>query len=437
MTKSMDRRRFMKAGATVAAGVGVLRNARPGYSANETIQVAVVGINGQGRTHIRSLCSVKGARVVALCDPDERLYRDRVDLLKKECEANNETFEQPKLYPDIRELLEDDSVDAISIATCDHWHALATIWACQKRKDVYVEKPASWCISEGRRMVEAARKYDRIVQVGTGSRSSGVVRRAMELLHEGVIGDVFMARALCYKPRDSIGFKSFEKPPEGLHFDLWLGPAPEQAYHGNLVHYNWHWFWDFGTTDMGNQGVHQMDIARWGLRKELPTQVHGIGGRFGYTDQAETPNTQVSTFEYPDGTQLVFEVRGRYTNDESGVRIGNLFYGSKGYMVLSGSSYKVYLGRNENPEPDMGSSTDDLHHNNWIKAVRSRRREDLTADILEGHYSAALCHLGNISCRTGRKLAFDPEKEDFGGDREANRYLTRKYRKPFVVPKRV
>jgi predicted dehydrogenase len=282
-------------------------------------------------------------------------------------------------------------------------------------------------------MVEAARKYNRIVQVGTQSRSSGRVRKAIQLLHEGVIGDIYMARALCYKPRDSIGFKPTENPPKGLHFDIWLGPAREQPYHANLVHYNWHWFWDFGTTDMGNQGVHQMDIARWGLNKELPVKVHGIGGRFGYKDQGETPNTQVSTFEYSDGTQLVFEVRGLYTNDESGVKIGNLFYGSKGYMVINDESYRVYLGRESRPLSDQGLAGGDDHHNNWIKAVRSRRPEDLNAEIIEGHYSAALCHLGNVSCRVGRKLAFDPKTETFGDDKQANGYLSRNYREPFVV----
>jgi predicted dehydrogenase len=387
--------------------------------------------------HIDGYAGIDGARVVALVDPDSRLFENRAARVAEK------VGEKPKCYADIREALADPNVDAVSIATCNHWHALGTVWACQAGKDAYVEKPAAWSVWEGRQMVEAAEKYQRIVQVGCQSRSSGQVRDGMARLHAGQIGKVYMARALCYKPRGSIGAKEPSPPPEGLDFSLWLGPAEQQEYHANLVHYNWHWFWDFGNGDLGNQGVHQMDIAAWGLQKGLPVKVFATGGRFGYEDQGETPNTILCTYEYDDGTQLVFEVRGHYTNDEAGVRVGNLFFGSEGYMH-SGDGFKAHLGPKGDAPPKeglqlkpVGGAGADNHFANFIRALRSRKREDLNADVVEGHLSAALCHLANISYRLGRSLRFDPQTERFVDDHQANGMLRRKYRKPFVVPDRV
>jgi len=437
----IDRRTFIhestRAMAGAAVGLTILRGQGSAFAANDEIGIAVVGIHGRGQSHMDAYCGMPGVRVVALCDPDTRLFADRAKKIEQK------QGQAPKCYADIRRCLEDPNVDAISIATTNHWHALATIWGCQAGKDVYVEKPASWCVREGRKMVEAAEKYGRVVQVGTQSRSSQTHRDAVARLHAGEIGQVYMARALCYKPRGSVGFKQPTKVPEGLDFGLWLGPGPQQPYHENLVHYNWHWFWDFGNGDIGNQGAHEMDIARWGLGKTLPVKVFSTGGRFGYQDQGQTPNTQVATFEYDDGTQLVFEVRGHYTNDEMGVRVGNLFYGSEGYMVSS-DGFKAHMGpkgdgppkQGLQPKPVGGSGAGD-HFRNFIDAVRSRKREDLNADILEGHLSAAHCHLANISYRLGRALRFDPVKEAFIGDEQADKLLTRPYRKPFAVPERV
>ncbi|NQT82478.1 hypothetical protein HQ563_05620 [bacterium] len=264
-----------------------------------------------------------------------------------------------------------------------------------------------------------------------------------------------MSRGLCYKPRHSIGFRPNEPVPDKLHYDLWLGPAPLQPYNGNLVHYNWHWFWDFGNGDMGNQGVHQMDIARWGLNKGLPVKITAAGGRFGYVDvkdlegnrvdrdQGQTPNTEICTYTYDDGTLLVFETRGRFTNDEDGVKIGNLFYGSEGYMAGTTAKFgfggKPYRGRPKDQIElgPVGGNGKGSHFQNWIDAVRSRRVEDLNADVLEGHLSAALCDLGNIAYRLGRSLVFDPKTETFPGDAEANKLLKRDYRHPFVIPEKV
>ncbi len=437
----MNRRGFIhqsgKALMGAAAGLTILRGTGSAWAANDEIGIAVVGIHGRGQSHIDAYCGMPGVRVVALCDPDTRLFADRAKRIEQK------QGQAPKCYPDLRKCLEDPNVNAISIATCNHWHALATIWGCQAGKDVYVEKPASWCVREGRKMVEAAEKYQRVVQVGTQSRSSQTHRNAVALMRAGGLGQVYMARALCFKPRGSIGVKEPTAVPEGLDFDLWLGPGPEHPYHENLVHYNWHWFWDFGNGDIGNQGAHEMDIARWGLGKTLPVKVFSSGGRFGYQDQGQTPNTQMATFEYGDGSQLVFEVRGHYTNDEAGVRVGNFFYGSEGYIETS-DGFKPHLGPKGDgaPKPGLtlppvGGSGEGDHFKNFVNAVRSRKREDLNADILEGHLSAAHCHLANISYRLGRALQFDPVKEVFIGDEEANKLLTRKYRKPFVVPEKV
>ena len=321
-------------------------------------------------------------------------------------------------------MLDDKEIDAVSIATCNHWHALGTIWALQAGKDVYVEKPASHNIFEGRKMVEAARKYNRIVQVGMQSRTTQHKIRAMELLRQGVIGKLYMAKGLCFKRRVSIG-KSPDGPvPPGVDYNLWLGPAPMRPFNPNRFHYNWHWFWDTGSGDIGNQGVHEMDICRWGLNKSaLPKAVHSTGGKYVYDDDQETPNTQLATFEYDD-CLLVFEVRGLLTGGESSIvkdgsnYIGNLFYGSEGHMAVDLRGFQIYLGEKGKLAQEMTCKEprtwDTIPHiANFLKAVRSRQHTDLTADILEGHLSAALCHLANISYRTGRKLAFDPQRERF------------------------
>jgi len=435
---NVSRRDFLARSGQAVAGLTILKSGWA-QGANETIGVGVAGINGRGQSHIAEFAGIEGCRIVALCDPDASLFEARAKPVV------DKYGYKPKFYQDIRDMLADAAVDVVSIATTNHWHALATIWSCQAGKDVYVEKPASWSVWEGRKMVEAARKYERIVQVGTQSRSDPTVRSAIGRLWAGQIGKCFMSRGICFKPRGSIGFKEPKDPPAHLSFDLWLGPAPAQPYHGNLVHYNWHWFWDFGNGDLGNQGVHQMDIARWGLNRGLPTKVHSMGGRLGYTDQGQTANTQTCTFEYDDGTLLVYEVRGLPSNDEGGERIGDLFYGPDGWMA-SGERYEPrigYKGDGQAPEisdlPDVGGNGNGSHFGNFVDAVRSRDIKDLNADILEGHLSAALCHLANISLRVGRSLTLDPEQERFVGDGadEANKLLKRHYREPYVIPENV
>lgn len=456
-----SRRDTLKKLAAGAAGVtlGSMGLTAKSYAsirgANDRINVCVIGVRGQGFGHLRrwaGMAEESNVRVRTICDVDENLYPERV---KAVTELQGEA---PGTEPDMRKVFEDKDIDVVSIATPNHWHALATIWGVQAGKHVYVEKPCSHNVWEGRKMIEAARKYDKIVQVGFQNRSINNVRRAMQMLHDGVIGDVYMARGLCFKPRDSFGIAQDSEPPSGLHYDLWLGPAEWQAYNEKKLHYNWHWHWATGNGDNGNQGPHQYDIARWGLGKdEHPVRIQSMGGyyKFGpHECSQETANTQTSTFEYADGKLLQFEVRGLYTagEDSLGVKIGNLFYGTEGWMELNGSTFKTYLGRDGEPGPSSDDAgTDEAgqalgylaapggggHYNNFVAAIRSGNRSILTCDIEEGFYSTALPLLGNISLRMGRELRFDGEAEKFVNDAEADKLLTRKYRDPYVVPDQV
>ncbi len=434
----MNRRSFIfTAGATAAA-------ARRAAGANERVNVAVVGVRSRGKEHVGIFATRPGSTVSAVCDIDSS-ESERAAQIAEKAQGR-----KPAEYRDLRRLLESKDVDAVSIATCNHWHALATIWACQAGKDVYCEKPASHNVFEGRRMVDAARKYKRIVQVGHQSRTIEHKIRAMTLLREGVIGKVYLAKGLCFKRRVTIGRKPDGPVPAGVDYNQWLGPAPDRPFNPNRFHYNWHWFWDYGNGDIGNQGVHEMDIARWGLGKDtLPKTVYASGGKFVYDDDQETPNTLTATFDYGDA-QLVFEVRGLITGIEADIgpepgsmnSIGNIFFGSEGYMTVDVLGFRTFLGEKRTPGPAMKYAEPrqwdtSPHMENFLKAVRSRQARDLTCGIETGHLSAALCHLANISYRTGRKLAFDASRENFGPDREANALLTRPYRAGFVVPEKV
>ncbi len=430
----MNRRKFIETStASVAAtSLGFNMTSYAG-SPNGTIRVAVVGLNGQGNSHIRQYSNMPNVELAALCDVDESVLNKRLGEVEKA------KGKRPASFTDIRKLLEDKSIDAISIATPNHWHSLMGIWACQAGKDVYVEKPASHTFWEGKQLVAAARKYNRIVQHGTNSRSGVALREAMQKLKEGVIGEVYMSRGLCYKWRDTIGKKPDEATPQGVHYDLWQGPAPERPFNPNRFHYNWHWNWAYGNGDIGNQGIHEMDISRWGLGVTLPTKVSSLGGHFMFDDDQQTPNTQIATLEFNQNGKkklLVFEVRHWMTNPEADVKVGNLFYGSEGYMAIEGyTEYKTFLGKKAEPGPARKEAG-----NNWanfIQAVRSRKREDLNGEIEEGHLSAACMHFANISYRTGRTLDFDVAKEQFVHDKEANAMLRRQYRAPYVVPEKV
>lgn len=480
----LTRRSFIQSTLATAATVTIAGTKSSGrvLGANDTIRVAVAGINGQGGGHIGTYAGMKNVDVAYLVDPDQRVYAKRQKQLR---EANRP---EAKTATDIRKVLDDKEVHAISIATPNHWHSLMTIWACEAGKDVYVEKPCSHNIHEGRIAVQIARKYNRIVQHGTQSRSSQNWADLAALVQSGKLGKLLVSRGLCYKDggtgtntRGDIGHKPTKQPPSELDFNLWLGPAQEQPYHENLVHYRWHWFWDFGNGDVGNQGVHQMDIARWLIPGVLwPKSAISIGGRFANNDQGQTPNALVSIFDYGD-TLLIFETRGLKSPKFFDTDVGNILHFEEG-VVAGNKFYPKGKGTGE-PVPKVPTDVKigGNHFANFIDCVRSRDMSKLHADIEVGHISSGLCHLGNISyrlgqetdydpklakvagnefatdalvrmadhlkdsgikfdgknLRVGRKLVFDGKTERFVNDKDADAMLTRNYRKPFVVPEKV
>jgi len=458
MESDTTRRGFLKSAAKTTAALGALGGmtflAHPErvFGANDRVRVAVCGLHGRGQDHLSGYSHVSNVEIAALCDVDENVLRKRLG----EVGGNTQS------YVDIRKLLEDKSIDAVSIATPNHWHSLIAIWACQAGKDVYVEKPCSHNLWEGRQLVRAAEKYNRIVQHGTQIRSAPAIQEAIKGLHSGAIGDVYLARGLCFKWRDTIGHAPEEPVPAGVHYDLWTGPAPLKPYTRNRFHYNWHWIWDTGNGDLGNQGIHQVDVARWGLGLKFPNRISAVGGHFMFDDDQQTPNTLSCAFEFdlPDGKRkmMEFEVRHWITNNEAGVgrgdlvagkkrffghhnTIGNIFYGANGYLATGdedASSYETWLGKEEKSGSHGHGGGD--HFGNFIDCVRSRKKEDLNAPIEEGHISCALVHLANASYRLGRTLRFDPEAEQVIGDDEANNLLhdgDRMYRAPFTVPEKI
>lgn len=452
---------------------------KPVKSPNEKLHVAMIGVNGRGMDHMHwMLRPGSEVEIAAIVDVDENVGKSRVAYVEKHSKK------APAYYRDLRKMLEDPSIDLVSIATPNHWHSLAAIWAIQAGKDVYVEKPVSHNVSEGRRLVQAARKHNRIVQAGMQSRSLSGAKKAIEFIRSGQIGDVKLARGLCYKTRNSIGPAGNYPVPKSVDYNLWLGPAPEKPLTRKNLHYDWHWIWDYGNGDLGNQGIHQMDVCRWGLGVgDIGYGALSYGGRLGYEDAGQTANTQVSIHEYPGGKRIVFEVRGLKTPKLLGTKIGAIFYGTNGYVVVGEEDYghaTAYdLKGNEINKFSGGVTLD--HWKNFIKAVRSRKREDLNGEVVEGHLSSALCHLANISYRLGeptsgkdaaerlagdketsetferfsqhlasnmvmiqntkllhfgRKLTIDPKSEVFTGPQAsaANVMLTREYRAPFIVP---
>ncbi len=456
---NVSRRHFLdttlKTTAKLAAlsGVTFLSHPERVFGANDRVRVAVCGLHGRGKDHLAGFSRVPNVEIAALCDVDENVLNKRLGQVGGS---------KPQTYVDIRKLLEDKSIDAISIATPNHWHSLMAIWACQAGKDVYVEKPCSHNLWEGLQLVRAAQKYNRIVQHGTQIRSAPAVIEAVQRLQGGLIGEVYLARGLCFKWRDTIGHAAPESVPGGVDYDLWTGPAPLKPFTRNRFHYNWHWIWDTGNGDLGNQGVHQVDVARWGLGLKFPNRISAVGGHFMFNDDQQTPNTLNCAFEFdlPDGRRkmMEFEVRHWITNREADIgqgglvrrskrffghsnTIGNVFYGSKGYLAAGdedASSYETWLGRDQKPGPRGHASGD--HLANFIACVRSRKKEDLSAPIEEGHISCALVHLANASYRLRRTLRFDPETEQVIGDDEASDLLRdgdRGYRAPFVVREQV
>ncbi len=481
----MNRRTFLKNSLLATASLA----AAPAWTAvsqsrvvgaNSDLRVAVVGFGGRGRDHIKSFRQLPGCRIAALCEVDRT-------ILDRELHKAKEQGEDVQGFTDLRALLEFAPVDIVSLATPNHWHALGAIWAVQAGKDVYVEKPISHNVFEGRQLVAAAAKYQRIVQTGMQCRSSAGLREAIAWVRAGNLGAIRRARGLCYKRRASIGLTLENQPiPSGVDYDLWLGPAPMKPLRRARLHYDWHWVWDTGNGDLGNQGVHQVDIARWVLGyQQLSPRVLSIGGRLGYEDDGETPNTQLIFHDYAPAP-LLFEVRGLPERPESkqmdkyrGASIGVVVDCEGGSVVIpSYAQALVYDTEGREIRKFEGGGN---HYANFVEAVRSRNAAHLHADAREGHLSAALCHTANVSYRLGRPqspdalrhavrhnpemtemlarmeehlrinqvdltatparlgalLRMNPKREEFTGNRAAKALLTREYRAPFVVPKKV
>jgi predicted dehydrogenase len=429
----MTRRFFL--GAATAASAGRV------MGANDVIDVGIIGLGGRGQDHMKAMAAVPGARIAAVCDVNQAARERAVALVTKL------TGQAPRTFDGMRKLFDDKTVPVVTMATPNHWHALGTIWACQAGKDVYVEKPACHDMYEGGRMIAAAKRYGRMVQVGSQGRSMAFRKRAIEKLHDGTIGEVFMAKGLCYKRRPSIGRSPVEPVPAGLDWDQFLGPAPMTPYTLNRFKYNWHWFWATGNGDIGNQGAHEMDFARWAMGLGAPKKVVSTGGKFVYDDEQETPNTQLAEYDY--GKQrIVFEVRGLPTNSEEGVMVGDLFFGSEGYMAVDQGGWRVYKGDVKQPmtpgrlvaeeKQDPVAALDTApHFANLLEAVRRRDAKVLNAPIEEGVASANLCHLANAGYRTGRALEVAVGVVgawEVRGDAEAARILAGTHRAPYTIP---
>jgi Oxidoreductase family, NAD-binding Rossmann fold/Oxidoreductase family, C-terminal alpha/beta domain len=458
---NLTTRRFFMGAATALAATRV-------WGANEKINVALVGLGGRGTNHLNIYTRLPEARLAAICDIDQAARE------KANAAVLKNTGEKATEYDDMRKAFADPKIDAVSIATPNHWHALAAIWAMKAGKDVYGEKPACYNIYEGFRMVEVAHSTNKMMQVGSQHRSTPFKMRSIAALQGGLIGDIYLAKGMCYKRRASIGHAEDEPVPAGVDWDMFLGPAPKRAFNKLRFKYNWHWFWDTGNGDIGNQGVHEMGIARWGLSDpKWPKTAVGTGGKYAYKDDQETPNTLLASYDY-GGRELVFEVRGLLTGADGtpvarrggapaagaaapppdkpapgatapkagpplNVMVGDLFYGTEGWAAMSDGGFQAFKGESNelimDERPERGQDTTALHMQNFLAVCKSRKREDLHDGLDNAILSAGLCHLANISYRTGHKLTLDGGAGvKFVNDSEANKMITRsEYRKPYVV----
>ena len=499
--KTFTRRKFLNSSMTAGLALGMPRivigaeGASRSPGPNDTVRVAVIGlgsttavggVGGRGHQLVPRVREVPGARIVALCDVDQT-------HLDREAQPFKDRGEEVTAHRDLRRVFDDKTIDAVIIALPNHWHALATVWACQAGKDVYVEKPFSYNLWEGQQMVAAARKYGRMVQVGTQNRSSTLLRQAFDYLRSGQAGPIRYVHALVYRARDGIGTVNAPTPaPASVDYDLWCGPAPMTPLMRKQLHYEWHWFWATGNGEMGNNGIHVIDISRWALgQNQPPPRAMSIGGRLAFNDCGETANTQIALFDYQPAP-LICEVRnvraskspdaiGKFRNQNRGLVIdceGGYFAGD-----ASGGAVFDKQGKKIKDFPDDGSSKglETSHLSNFVAAIRSRKAGDLAAEALQGHHSTACCHLANVSHRLGKQarlevireaiqakpelsdafercreylrenevnldttpaalgpwVTFDPKQERFVNDfaDQANALSQREYRQPFVVPK--
>jgi len=464
-----SRRDFGKAAA--AAGLATALSARRAYGANERIRVGFIGVGNRGDQVLDGFLPHQDAQVVAVCDADSNIIGDAMTAVEKK------TGQKPAYVQDLRKVMDDKSIDLVSIAMPNHWHVLASIWAIQAGKDVYVEKPLGHNIWEQRKLVEASRKHDKIVQMGNYTRSLESHRRAIEFLRSGKLGKVKVVHSIVYGTRGSIRKLADAPVPAGVDYNLWMGPAAERPFNPNRFHYNWHWNFEYGGGEIANNGVYYLDVARWGLGKnEHPKRAMSLGGRLGYEDDGNTPNSQIGVLDYGD-VQIIQEIRGLPTDKYMDITSGNVFHCAEGSLVIGGKTIAAFTPKGELIQKFSGGGE---HFRNFADAVKARKRDLLNSEVLEGHLSTVLCHLPNVSyrlgetklvsgdapfeksdggndawnrmaahlkeseidlskvpLRVGRTLNFDGKTETFTSDDEANKLLAREYRKPFTVPENI
>ncbi len=427
-----SRRSFLKQsaglGLGLATGLGTLSSSSCAVAANDMIHVACVGVRGQGGSLLNTFAAQKDVIITHICDIDESVRGQRGK------EIEQKTGKMPKLVNDYRTILDDKSVKVLVLGTPDHWHALPTIHGCMAEKDVYVEKPDGHNINEGKTMVAAARRYNRMVQLGTQARSAPDLIEAVKYVQSGALGKVIFGRAWETDRQKEIPKVPDGDPPAGVDYQLWLGPAPTRPFNRMRFHGNWRWFFDYGCGDLGNDGVHRLDFCRWLMGiNEMPQAVSASGGKLFFDDAQEWPDTQMVTYEYP-GKIMVYEMRLWSKPRLHDCTEGAAVYGENGWVLVSNDGWKAFDDKNQVVKEMGKRSPLGLHIRNFLDAVRTRRREDLNQEIYQGHVSSVMCHTGNIAWRTGKKLKFDAKTETFD-DAEANKYLGREYRKGFELPK--
>jgi len=438
----MNRRRFLRssaaaAGLSFAGLVAGPSRAQDPPEANDRISVAVAGVRGRGGSLLRTFAALADVDVVYVCDVDQRVLSRSVEAIERQ------TGHRPQAIKDFRQALDDKSLDALVLGTPDHWHAIPTIMACQAEKDVYVEKPDGHNILEGQIMVAAARKYQRVVQLGTQARSETHMHAAVEHIASGKLGRVRFAKAWESSRQGSIGHTPDSDPPPEVDYDMWLGPAPARPFNARRFHGSWRWFFDYGTGDLGNDGVHRLDKARWGLQTALvaegktlpatPKVVSAHGGKHYFDDDQEWPDNLMVTYDYGD-CLLTYEMRIWSPYPLDGETEGAAVLGDNGYIVIGNRRWRAFDAKGQQVADQSGGDATTAHAENFIASMRSREKPAADLETI-GHPSSLLCHLGNAAWRAGRSLRFDPETYTFVGDDEANRYLSRpEYRKPWVLP---
>jgi predicted dehydrogenase len=417
-----DRRHFLATATAATVALAAGRTVRAA-SANDTVVLAVIGTNSRGSQLATGFAQQEGVKFAYICDCDERAIQKGIDA------ATSHGGRAPKGIKDFRRALDDPAVDAVIVATPNHWHALATILACAAGKHVYVEKPVSHTADEGERMIAAARVANRMVQSGLQRRSGPLYRTAVDRMRSGRIGRVLYARSWYFSNRPTIGRGKEVPPPAWLDYDLWQGPAPERPYRDNLIHYNWHFFWHWGNGELGNNGVHTIDFCRWALGVDYPSEVTASGARLRFDDDQETPDTCIANFEC-NGRTIVWEGISWSRPYQSNSQIGMEFRGENGSLYVDDNGYTIYDPERKVVEENKLSRGDSEHMQNFLDAIRNG--SSLNADIEEGHKSTLLCHLGNIAYRTGQTLEIDPSTGHILNNAAAEKLWACEYRKGWM-----